>query len=178
MAGFYGAKEDLNEQEALDLMIEIQDKNFSTNFDLISSWWEHRNDPNVLFLFYEDLNRNLKTVIKKISDFVEIPLNAEEFERVCYLSSFEYMAKHKEMFRGDSVIEQFSNFVGLEKWTPAVGMVRTDGGKIGEGMKNLAPTLRNKVEEIWKDTMQQKFGIKSYQDFYDQYGFFSNKQIS
>lgn len=173
--GFYGDKDSLTEQETVDLMVNLYEKSATTNFDVISSWWEHRNDPNVLLLFYEDVNCNPKTMIKKISEFVEIPLTEEEFEKVCYLCSFEYMSKHKEMFLGEAYIEHFALLTGLEKWTPTTGMVRTDGGKIGEGMKNLAPRLRNKVDEVWNNTMQKTYGIESYQKLYEQYGIFSKK---
>lgn len=43
---------------------------FGDYFDHLLSWYEHRNDPNVLFLTYEELKIDSKTQILKIADFL------------------------------------------------------------------------------------------------------------
>lgn len=44
-------------------------------FEHIKDGWSHRNDKNVLFLFYEDLVMDLKGSLKKLATFLERPLN-------------------------------------------------------------------------------------------------------
>ncbi|KAM7289784.1 sulfotransferase ssu-1 [Ixodes scapularis] len=39
-------------------------------FDNLLSWYEHRNDPNVLFLTYEDLKKDTAAWVLKIADFL------------------------------------------------------------------------------------------------------------
>ncbi|CAN7995493.1 unnamed protein product [Ixodes hexagonus] len=39
-------------------------------FDHVLSWYEHRSDPNVLFLTYENLKRDTKSWVLKIADFL------------------------------------------------------------------------------------------------------------
>ncbi|KAG0443224.1 hypothetical protein HPB47_015159 [Ixodes persulcatus] len=48
---------------------------FGDYFDHVLSWYEHRNDPNVLFLTYEDLKKDTATWVLKIADFL-----GEEYE--------------------------------------------------------------------------------------------------
>ena len=36
----------------------------------IKEGWQHRNDPNVLFMFYEDMNRDLPSTIRKVATFL------------------------------------------------------------------------------------------------------------
>ncbi|KAG0444931.1 hypothetical protein HPB47_013210 [Ixodes persulcatus] len=43
---------------------------FGDYFDHVLSWYEHRNDPNVLFLTYEDLKEDTGTWVLKIADFL------------------------------------------------------------------------------------------------------------
>jgi hypothetical protein len=170
--GFFGGDKEISDEDMSEMMEMMHHDNASGNFLIISTWWEHRNDPNVLFLFYDDLKRDLQLVIKKISEFIEIPLTDEELRRVCYLCSFEYMAKHKETFQGETVIEQMSLCTGLEKWTPKVGMVRPDGGTIGQGLNKIGPKLKATVDKLWADTVEKSVGQKSYRDLYEQHGLF------
>ncbi|KAG0410930.1 hypothetical protein HPB47_011956 [Ixodes persulcatus] len=39
-------------------------------FDHLLSWYEHRDDPNVFFLTYEDLKRDTRSWIVKMADFI------------------------------------------------------------------------------------------------------------
>ncbi|KAG8197633.1 hypothetical protein JTE90_001563 [Oedothorax gibbosus] len=39
-------------------------------FDTLLSWYEHRNDPNVLFVTYEQLQEDIKTNVLKIAQFM------------------------------------------------------------------------------------------------------------
>ncbi|XP_075555224.1 sulfotransferase ssu-1-like [Dermacentor variabilis] len=43
---------------------------FGDYFDHLLSWYGHRNDPNVLFLTYEELKMDARTQILKIADFL------------------------------------------------------------------------------------------------------------
>ncbi|GFV42063.1 sulfotransferase 1C2 [Trichonephila clavipes] len=43
---------------------------FGDYFDCVLSWYEHRNDPNVLFLTYEELKKDIKNNVLKIAQFI------------------------------------------------------------------------------------------------------------
>lgn len=60
-------------------------------FDWVLSWWRHRDDSNVLVLFYEDMKVDTKAAIKKIVDFVGLEVTDDTIEKTMNKSSVEYM---------------------------------------------------------------------------------------
>lgn len=49
--------------------------------------WESRHQPNVLFMFYEDMVRDLRTTIRKVAAFLGKTLSDPDIERLhTYLS--------------------------------------------------------------------------------------------
>lgn len=164
--GFYGSDEEISEDELIDLLNNFHSENVLSNFKCMSSWWSHRTEKNVKIVFFEDLQRDLRFMIKNIADFVEIPLSENELDRVMEFCSFDYMAKHKEKFNGEGVISAIAKGLGSEKWSPKIGMVRENGGKVGEGLKNMGSKLKATVERLWNETMEREFGYKNYHEMY------------
>lgn len=68
-------------------------------FDHVLSWYEHRNDPNVLFLAYEQLHADTRGWILKIAKFLgeqyyeELARDKDLLELVLHHISFENMKK-------------------------------------------------------------------------------------
>jgi hypothetical protein len=52
----------------------------------------------VLFLTYEDMKDDLAGAVRKIAGLMGVALTADEFERVCYLSSYDYMKSIGDKF--------------------------------------------------------------------------------
>uniref|UniRef100_A0A8C8SU30 Sulfotransferase n=1 Tax=Pelusios castaneus TaxID=367368 RepID=A0A8C8SU30_9SAUR len=71
-------------------------------FDHFLSWEEHKNDRNILFLFYEDMKKDLPKVVKKMSIFLEINISDSETEEICEKSSFTEMKSNVEKENSDS----------------------------------------------------------------------------
>ncbi|XP_013772090.1 sulfotransferase 1C4-like isoform X1 [Limulus polyphemus] len=57
-------------------------------------FWEHHNDPNVLFLHYEDLYTDPRAGVKEIASFFGKILSEEEIEKVIDHCSFNNMSKN------------------------------------------------------------------------------------
>lgn len=64
---------------------------FGDWYNHILGWWECRNEPNVLFLKYEDMQRDLPTVVMKIADFLGHKLESDKIESIARQCSFESM---------------------------------------------------------------------------------------
>lgn len=64
---------------------------FSPYLKHIKEFWERRNEPNILFLKYEDLKTNLRGEIKKVSQFLEKDLSPEQVEILARHLSCENM---------------------------------------------------------------------------------------
>ncbi|XP_054709993.1 sulfotransferase 1C2-like [Uloborus diversus] len=70
---------------------------FGDYFDCLLSWYEHRNDPNVLFITYEQLKKDTRANILRIASFMggkykDMLENDEKMlEAVLKYSSFDFM---------------------------------------------------------------------------------------
>ncbi|GFQ69097.1 sulfotransferase 1 family member D1 [Trichonephila clavata] len=76
------------------------DINFGDYFDHLLSWYEHRNDPNVLFLTYEEMKENPEVAVLKIAEFIDdkkyaepLKTYSEKLNNVVKYSSFQHMKK-------------------------------------------------------------------------------------
>jgi aryl sulfotransferase len=69
---------------------------FWSFWENVSSWWAIRHLPNVLFLHFTDLKRDLPGQIRRVGAFLEIRLDEEAFEAALRHSSFDYMKTHAE----------------------------------------------------------------------------------
>ncbi|KAL1471242.1 hypothetical protein MTO96_040021 [Rhipicephalus appendiculatus] len=68
-------------------------------FENVTSWYEHANDPNVLFLTYEELKKNTRRCVLRIAEFMgpeygkKFQENPELLFRVLENTSFDQMKK-------------------------------------------------------------------------------------
>jgi hypothetical protein len=67
-------------------------------FNHVSSWWSHKDDSNVLFLWYEDLIDDLEGSIRKVSDFCGFEIEAERFPVIVERCGFSYMKSQEAKF--------------------------------------------------------------------------------
>jgi hypothetical protein len=67
-------------------------------FKHVASWWKHRDDPNVLFITYEELVGDMEGSIRKIIDFCKLTVSEEHLQRTLQVCSFQSMKKHEEKF--------------------------------------------------------------------------------
>jgi aryl sulfotransferase len=60
-------------------------------WDYMKSWQDIRHLPNVLFVHYNNLKRDLYGEIKRISDFLSLDITGLNMEKILYHCSFDYM---------------------------------------------------------------------------------------
>ncbi|KAM4854274.1 sulfotransferase 1B1 [Thomomys bottae] len=60
-------------------------------FNHVKSWWKKKEEHPILFLFYEDMKKNPKGEIQKVSHFLGKTLSDEVVDRIIYQTSFEMM---------------------------------------------------------------------------------------
>jgi hypothetical protein len=100
-------------------------------FTHVSGWWAHREDPNVLFLHYEDLIGDLEGSIRTIAGFCGLALQADDMPRILNRAGFAFMKQHESKF--DHI-----NEVLWEQGMRQRSFLRS--GTVGEGAKGLSPT--------------------------------------
>ena len=64
---------------------------FGNYFDHILSWWEHRDDPNVLFIKYEDMKKDPSSTIVKVAEFIGHDIGDEIVSKIANDTSFAKM---------------------------------------------------------------------------------------
>jgi hypothetical protein len=67
-------------------------------FKHVRGWWEHRGDPNVLFLRYEDLLADLPGCLRQIVGFCGLEVPAEQLPGILERCTFAFMKQHESRF--------------------------------------------------------------------------------
>ena len=60
----------------------------------VRSWWAIRNLPNVMLLHFADLKADMPGQIRRIADFLEIPIDEATWPRILEHCAFDYMKEH------------------------------------------------------------------------------------
>lgn len=63
--------------------------------DHVKEAWNLRHHPNMLFLFYEEITKDMKTTIKRVADFLGKEVTEAQMARLCDHLSFESFKKNK-----------------------------------------------------------------------------------
>ncbi len=57
-----------------------------------AGWWkEHRHDDNFLFLWFEDMKRDLRSAAQRVADHCHVTLTSEQLDRIAEHSEFKKM---------------------------------------------------------------------------------------
>jgi len=68
---------------------------FAPFFTTLLEAWNLRHHPNLLFLFYEDLKRDLRGGIKRVGDFLQKPLTDEQLTRLTEHLRFDNFSRNE-----------------------------------------------------------------------------------
>jgi aryl sulfotransferase len=60
----------------------------------VRSWWQLRHLPNVLFVHFSNLRRDMPGEIRRIAAFLEIPINEPSWPAILEYCSFAWMKKN------------------------------------------------------------------------------------
>lgn len=66
----------------------------------VAGWWDRAQaEPNVLYVFFEDMKQDLAGVVRRVAAFLGVaPLNDEELAAVVHKCGFRYMQDHQDTF--------------------------------------------------------------------------------
>jgi hypothetical protein len=64
----------------------------------VAGWWAHRDDPNVLFLHYEDLVHELAGSLRRIAGFCGLDVAPDRFAGILERCGFAFMKAHEGQF--------------------------------------------------------------------------------
>ena len=67
---------------------------FSPYFPNVLSYWGRRSQENLLVLSYEEMQKDLPSVVRKIALFLNKEMTDEEILKLCHHTSFDQMKKN------------------------------------------------------------------------------------
>lgn len=105
--------------------------------------WEKRNEPNYLFIFYEDFRKDAEGTIKKVADFLEKPLTKEEVQT---------LQDHLDInnFRKNSAVNTMHP--QSEDANPKENFVRK--GEVKSWMKYLTEEMNEKIDRLIREKFE------------------------
>ncbi|MBV1882676.1 MAG: sulfotransferase domain-containing protein [Pseudomonadales bacterium] len=126
----------------------------------LKSWWQHKDDPNVLFLVYENMLRDPTKTISRIAEFIEVPLDDELLELTLKNSSIEFMLENVNRF-DDAMIRKVS-----EKrcnLPSGSSTAKVHQGKSGAHKQVLSVDIINELDEVWQKEIFESLGYRNYE---------------
>ena len=137
----------------------------------IASWWDHRHDPNVLWLFYEDLVADLAFGVDRIATFLGFDENDKDLRALTVKqASIESMKRYPTKYDEHMLKEARNVICGLD---PKSGLNGNSSGKVRQGgvgkerCKLLDSTLKA-LEKKWEDVVMKATGCSSYDEMHRQ----------
>jgi len=139
--GYQGIKEDFVTAFVKDLML------YSPMNEHITEFWKIRDEPNILFLFFEDMKRNLDQEVKKTMKFLDKSYSQEEIDKLCKHLSFESIKVNK-MINKEVELKKLMEASGKDPSTKEFSFVRK--GQVGGYKKELSVEENEMLDEYLK----------------------------
>ncbi|XP_073842999.1 amine sulfotransferase-like [Musca autumnalis] len=129
--------------------------NFTSYLHHVVDFWKMRNEPNIFFVTYEEMSRDLPGVIKRLCTFLERPqLTAEEMEQMLEHLSFDKMKNYEQI---TSRLKK-----ALPQTSPDFQFLRR--GIVGCYKDELTPELQKKID-IWSHNYLAQHGLTEEEIF-------------
>lgn len=123
-------------------------------FAHLLSWFEHRNDPNVLMLFFEELKEDLEKVVRVVGEFIGVQ-DEGKIRTAVEMSSFSFMKANAEKFD-----------VSVVKKPPEKPLLFhiMRSGSANEGREVLSDDVKAIIQQRWEEVITKVTGYKTYQE--------------
>lgn len=125
----------------------------------LRSWWEHKDDPDVLLLSYEGMHADREGTIRRIAAFCGIPLDDELLEITLEHSSLEFMLANKDKF-DDLLMRELSEKVA--NLPPGSDSAKVREGRVGGHASLLGDSLLDELDRIWQVQITARYGFRTY----------------
>ncbi|KAK5638504.1 hypothetical protein RI129_012799 [Pyrocoelia pectoralis] len=127
----------------------------------ILGYWNMRHLPNLLILRYEEMIKDLKSIIQRTCAFLELnPLTEEQLERLCTHLSFNCM-------KNNSAVNYEKVLKDRKQYNPTDDGALIRSGKVGGYKEEMSPELIDKFDEWIKKNIENT-------DFNENYAYFGD----
>ena len=124
----------------------------------LASWWERRDDPDVLLFCYEDMVVDRAGTIRGVAAHMDLDLDDDLFDLALERSSREFMLAHSNRF-DEAPLRRHAAERGLLPFDIEARKV-TEG--TGSKADVLPPHLVDEIDRTWAETIAARFGLASY----------------
>ena len=128
-------------------------------FEHLVSWWTHRNDPNVLLIFFEEMKEDLESVVKAVASFVGID-DEKKIRNAVQMSTFEFMKANSKKFDSNLEALHRNKACGLPEGS---GTDKVVTGSTTEALKVLPEDLMDGIQENWRRVVTEVTGYQTYE---------------
>nr|CAH7740801.1 unnamed protein product [Callosobruchus chinensis] len=80
----------------------------------VFQFWEHRNEPNVLILRYEEMVKDTPAMIKRVAEFLGKKLTEDQLAKLAHHVSFDSMKNNKAV-NNERMVKKRREILGLER---------------------------------------------------------------
>ena len=140
--------------------LSTSDKMGENYFDQLLNWWPKRNDPNVLFLLYEDMLEDLESAVSAVASFMGIDDEARKRNAV-KMSSFDFMKQNGDKFAGHRVSRRNKAVHVPEDHR----LKRVNTGSATKGREMMDECTKQAVQKMWSEIVTKKLDFQDYNAF-------------
>ena len=141
--------------------------NNASYFVHLTSWYKFREDPHVLFVFFEDLSDDLLEQVQRIAKFMSTEKHDFSQDDIVghatKRSSFAFMKEHESKFDEKLTKLGRNKACGLPI---GAGMQDTklNMGKVGTGRATLSKELQEAIQQTWRNVVEPVTGCATYEE--------------
>lgn len=123
------------------------------------SWWNQRDNPDVLIFSYEQMVADPEGSIRKLAAFCDIPLDDGLLALALEQSSIDFMLKHKDRYDDFMMRSLSEERCGLP---PGSDSAKVRKGGVGGHVKELPPETAALLDAKWAQTVLPATGFADY----------------
>jgi len=124
------------------------------------SWWEQRDNPDVLLFSYEQMTADPAASIRKLAAFCGITLDDALLATTLERSSLAYMLQYKDRFDDAMMRTMSEERGGLPKGSDSAKVRK---GGVGGHKQELPASVSQALDEVWATDVLPRTGFADYQ---------------
>lgn len=147
---------------ALGTFVAAGKKSGSTGGDYwthLKSWWDRREDTNVLFMAFEHMRKDLQGTIRKVAAFMNIDLDDELLAITMEHASLSFMQQHGGHFDDKLMRDRSVAVAGIPADSDSA-KVRV--GQVGQAKQHLSESVVEELDAIWRKEITRELGFEDY----------------
>jgi hypothetical protein len=136
------------------------ERDLATNYWAhLLSWWEQRDNPDVLLLSYEHMTDDPVLAVRRLARFSGLPLDHQLLSLTLERSSLAFMLRHKDKFDDLMMREASERLCGLPSGSDAAKVRK---GDVGGYRHILSDEMIATLDRKWTSVVTPATGLDNY----------------